>query len=418
VARRKVTYRLYPTPKQKESMEGMRVAHQRLYNAALEGRIWAYRAKGESVGFAQQCRELTQLRAESPEYREINCQSSQVTLKRLELAFQAFFRRSRKGLKPGFPRYKSVKRYPGWGYKKHGDGWRLLAGKGQRNGRVRLAGVGLVSIRGRARTEGTPKTMEVQLKNGKWYASVTLDCAPERECGTRAAGMDWGLETFATIAFDDGSFQAIENPRHLKRSLGKLKSAQKSLSRKKRGSHNREKARRKVACIHERVANQRRDFSHKTSSALVADARLIATEKLNIKAMSSSAKGTKDKPGKRVRQKAGLNRSILDTSPATWLQMLRYKAEEAGIEWVDVPTRRVKPSQTCHLCGRQAKKPLSERVHKCVCGAYCGRDENAARVMLNWAIDALGREPARCGAQMSCALKHETPSAALCVQVE
>ncbi|HTP26511.1 MAG TPA: zinc ribbon domain-containing protein [Anaeromyxobacteraceae bacterium] len=91
--------------------------------------------------------------------------------------------------------------------------------------------------------------------------------------------------------------------------------------------------------------------------------------------------------------------------------MLRAKAEEAGLAWLKVPTRTVKPFQTCSACGRQERKPLAQRVHRrCACGTVLGRDENAARAMLNWALSASGRELARCGGTAEAVpSKHETP---------
>jgi putative transposase len=204
---RKVTYRLYPSTKQEEGLRLLLGRHQRLYNAALEQRISAYRRQGKTVSFAEQCRDLTALRGEDPDYGGVNAQSCQVTLKRLDLAFKHFFRRVReRKSKAGFPRFKSLRRFSGWGYKTHGDGWRLQAGEGMKHGRVRLSGVGDIRIRGKARTEGTPKTLEVMHKQGRWYASVTVVCEPKRaRLGNGAAGLDWGVETFATVANQDGS---------------------------------------------------------------------------------------------------------------------------------------------------------------------------------------------------------------------
>ena len=110
---------------------------------------------------------------------------------------------------------------------------------------------------------------------------------------------------------------------------------------------------------------------------------MIATEKLNVSNMTVSAKGTIEIPGKNVKQKAGLNRCILDTSPAAFLDKLKYKIEEADGTWVGVPTQKVKPSQTCPACGHQEKKKLSDCVHHCAkCGYHEDRDRAAARVML------------------------------------
>ncbi|MHB8148146.1 MAG: zinc ribbon domain-containing protein, partial [Vulcanimicrobiaceae bacterium] len=118
-----------------------------------------------------------------------------------------------------------------------------------------------------------------------------------------------------------------------------------------------------------------------------------------IKAMTGSAKGTVESPGRKVAQKAGLNREILATAPRAFLDMLRYKAAEAGIAYVEVPSRKVKPSQTCSGCGIQRKKPLSERMHVCACGLVLTRDQNAALVNLLWALTHTGREPTECLAQ-------------------
>ena len=113
--------------------------------------------------------------------------------------------------------------------------------------------------------------------------------------------------------------------------------------------------------------------------------------------MTRSAKGTAEEPGKNVAQKAGLHREILATAPAMFLSMMRYKAEEAGSLFIETPTRTLKPSQRCSDCGRlpKVKKTLSERMHMCECGCVLTRDQNGARNNLVWALDHLGREPAR-----------------------
>ncbi len=103
--------------------------------------------------------------------------------------------------------------------------------------------------------------------------------------------------------------------------------------------------------------------------------------------MTTSARGTAEAPGRNVAQKAGLNRSILDTAPAGFLNMLRYKAEEAGAEFLEAKTRELKPSQRCLDCGAVRKKTLAERHHDCDCGCRLGRDEAAARVLLSWGLE-------------------------------
>jgi putative transposase len=396
---RKVTYRMYPTTKQAKALEHVLTLHQRLYNAALEQRKTAYRRQRVSVGYAEQCRDLTALRANDPQYASLNAQSAQVTLKRVELAFQHFFRRVReRSGNAGYPRFKSLRRFSGWGYKTHGDGWRLWPGERMRHGRLRLSGVGTVKIRGRARTIGEPKTCEIQHKDGRWYASVTVECCPQRDAGPLAAGMDWGVETLATLALSDGTMLHIDNPRHTRRALVQLRHAQQSLSRKRRGSKNREKARRLVAALHRRVADQRRDFLHQTSARLITLIGLLVTERLAIQPMTANG----------GRRKRGLNREILSTAPGLFLQMLAYKAAEAGSGYVEAPTRRLKASQTCHRCGRQAKKSLADRVHQCPCGVVCPRDDNSALVLVHYALTS--QELAGCGETTRVvSVKHETP---------
>lgn len=396
---RRVTYRLYPRPAQEEKLQQMFVAHQRLYNVALEQRVDYWRGRRASISFAAQCKELTDLRAAFPEYAAINAQSCQVTLKRLDLAFQAFYRRVKKGETPGFPRFKSLHHFRGWGYKTHGDGWKLLAGEGMKHGSLQLSGVGKIRMRGKARTAGAPKTLDVQFRAGKWYASVVVACSPSRNHGLEAKGFDWGLENFLT--FHDGA--KVANPRFARQVAKEIAHLQRQVAKKKRGGQNRRKAVGRLAKKHEKVANKRSDFLHQVSARLVAEASILATEELAVEEMTKSSRGS----GKR--RKAGLNRGILDGAPAAFIGMARYKAEEAGIVLVEVPTRLVKPSQTCPACGRQRKKSLAERVHSCECGCVMSRDQAAALVCLHYALRA-GNQPSGEDAPFGAPMNHETVS--------
>jgi putative transposase len=389
---RKVTYRLYPNSKQAERLEEMLALHQRVYNAALEDRIRFYREDKKSISFADQCKILTQWRHSYDELADLNAQSLQVTLKRLDLAFQAFFRRVKAGDTPGFPRFKSLQRYTGWGYKSHGDGWRLFPGeKKGKHGQLRLSGIGMINMRGKARTLGEPKTCEILHKSGKWHASVTLACHPERVSGTKAIGLDWGIEKFLTTHDSFDATKQIENPRYVKSSLKQLKLLQQSVSRKiNKQSHRRKKAIKSLSKLHSQLANRRKDFHHQEAAKLVKENGLIAVETLSIKNMTKSG-------GSR---KKGLNREIQSTAPAQFHQLLKSKAEEAGIIWIEIPTRIVKPSQTCYKCKTQKKKTLSERWHSCPCGASCHRDENSARVVLDYALAKVsGQELAEAGSR-------------------
>ena len=352
---RKVTCRLYSTTNQSQALDHLLILHQRLYNAALEPRKTAYRRQRASVGYAEQCRDLSVLRTADPAYAALHAPSAQVTRKRVDLALQHFFRWVRQSNgKASYPRFKPLRRFSGWGYKTHGDGWRLIPGERMRHGRLRRSGVGTVKIRGKARTIGDPKTCEIQHTDGRWYASITVECVPPRASGPWAVGIDWGVETFATLALSDGTIAHIDHPRHTRRALVQLRHAQQSLSRKRRGSKHREKGRRVVAALYRKIANQQRDFLHHTSAWLIGLIGLLVTEPLAIKPMTANGR----------RRKHGFNREILDTAPDLFLQILAYKEEESGGQYVEASTRRLKPSHTCHRCGRRVKKTLAERVQR------------------------------------------------------
>jgi putative transposase len=392
---RRTTYKLYPSASQAEAMERLCDLHRQLYNAALEERIDAFRKAGKSISFAEQCKSLTLIRQQNPEYLAINAQSAQVTLKRLDKAFAAFFRRIRHGQTPGFPRFKSRDRYPGWGYKHHGDGFRFTPREGWRHGVLRLSGVGEMTARGEARTPGRVVCADIMRKADGWYASIVIECEPHRERGDRECGMDWGVETLATLAYSPDEFAQFENDRHLNAEHEALKTEQRALSAALRGKRSKRamKARKAMARRWRKVANRRKDRNHQITARLVRDHKLIVTEELTIKNMTATAKGSIEEPGRKVKQKSGLNRAILDATPGSFLQMLGYKAEEASSELIFINTRKHKPSQTDPINGEVKKKPLSQRHHVLPDGRIIGRDQAAALSMLVVGLRLAGREP-------------------------
>jgi len=394
---RRVTYKIYPTAAQQRELWQCHKLHCDLYNAARQERIDAYRLAGKTIGFAAQCRSLTEIRADDPEYRALNAQSAQVTLKRLDLAFGAFFRRVRKGEKhPGFPRFKSYDRFSGFGFSTHGNGFRFTPGPNWRHGKLRLSGIGMIDARGEARTPGRIVNCDIMHKADGWFMSLVVECEPHRECGTREAGLDWGVETFATIGYAPGEYGAFKSDRLLTAEAEALKAEQRQLSAALRGKRSKRarKARKALAKRHRKVAYRRKNLVHQTTAKLVRDHSLIVTEDLSIRNMTASAKGTIEKPGKNVRAKAGLNRAILDTAPGSFVNILCTKAAEAGCQVILLDPRRHRSSQTCPCCGSICKKGLSERQHHCGCGFVATRDQAAALSMLADGLKLLGREPA------------------------
>lgn len=388
---RRVTYRLYPNRAQEDQLRRFARFHCELYNAALQERRDAWRIARRNISFFDQTKQLPQIKQLRPELVPLG-NSLQMTLRRVDHAYRAFFRRVRAGAGPvGFPRFKASNLYPGWTYANARECWKIVPNPNGKHGRILLRGVGSMRARGGFRTSGFLRNCTILRRADKWYASIVLECHPERRGGSEPLGLDWGVAHFATLS--DGT--TIDNPRFLERDLEKLAAAQQVVARKKKGSRRRANAKLVVHRLHEKIRNCRANFLHQVSADLVARASLLATEKLATKNMTRSAAGTVEEPGSNVAQKAGLNRAILDTAPATFLALLRYKAAEAGVPFVEVDTKTVKPSQTCPACGSGEKKELSERIHRCACGAELPRDQAAALVCLGVALtgDARGAWP-------------------------
>lgn len=388
--RRKVTFKLYPNVQQLQTLDGWLRLHAELYNAALEARIDAYRKAGVSISYYDQQNQLPEIKAARPEYIPLGSHALQETLRRLDRAFGAFFRRVKAGQRPGFPRFKSSYGFPGFTYPDPA-GWKLMQ-QGTRGATVRLgSGKAAMMIRARGRhrfDHAKPNDITLMQRRdprtgqSQWWASVTLRVSPaacaRQRTGDEQVGVDFGVAHWAN--FDDGT--TIDNPRWVRTAAGQLAGAQRQRARKRKGSHRYRQLSFRIRRLHEQIANQRRDFVHKQTTALVERSALIATEELQTGHMSRSARGTIEKPGRRVRQKAGLNREILSAGLAMTHDMLAYKAREAGTQLHWSNTRQLKPSQRCSHCWEIARKTRDERQHRCDCGCDLPRDQNSARVVL------------------------------------
>lgn len=369
---------MYPSESQTAKLFEVRRLHAYLYNACVEHRQTSYQRFGKSVSYFAQQAALVPFKAEWEEYEALNHGSLQATVKRVDFAFQRFL----KGLS-SYPKFQSIRRYSGWTYPDARQGFKVHS-TGV-NGYLELRDLGFqIQMRGKARTWGSPTTCTIVYRNGQWFASITVNCEPVRETGTGAVGVDFGCLTAAALS--DGT--KIENPKFLAKTQQKVCTYSKAKRRKRspnfqkkiKGSKRWKKASKRVARLQRKVANQRQNWTHKVAADIVSCNSLVATEKLNLKGMTSRAK-----KGKRKRQKTGLNRSILDVGMGMLRSAIEYKLIEAGGVFVEVPTVKIKPSQTCPRCGHQEKKTLEQRVHDCVlCGCVEDRDVAAAQVMLNW----------------------------------
>lgn len=355
-------YRLAPTHKQVELLDWTLARCRELYNAALQHRRDAYRMAGKSINYYDQANSLVEVKEVRPEYRGIHSQILQDVLRRADKAFQAFFRRVKSGEKEvGYPRFQGGDRYDSFTFPQ--SGWSL------QNVVLTLSKIGTIKVRLHRPIQGRVKTTTIKREGGQgghWYVcfSVEIDTAPLPH-SDKAIGIDLGLSTFAALS--NGG--VIANPRYFRKSLKNLASKQQALSRCKRGSHRRSKARRSVAQTHRRIRNQRADFLHKESRKLVNEYGTIVFEKLQ---------------GANMVHNHSLALSISD---AGWGQFVAYttcKAENAGRRVVTVSPAYT--SQVCSSCGTIKRKELSERWHSCGCGCSLDRDHNAAINILRLGI--------------------------------
>ena len=350
-------YRLYPSRAQHVVMLGILWLLRELYNAALQHRSDVYRRTGETVSAYTQMREIAGIREVRPEYQAIHVHLMQDAITRLDRAFSAFFRRCKAGEAPGFPRFKGRDRYRTFTFKDagHNNGVRLAAG-GQR---VKLTGIGNVKVKLHRPVEGRIKQASVTLSgDGHWYVAFACDgVEPQPFPATGASvGVDVGITTFAALS----NGEMVANPRPYETAQRALGKAQRVVSRRKRGSHRRRKAVRRLAKRHDKVTRVRRDFHHKTALDLVRRFDVIAVENLNVKGLAQMA----------------LAKQVHDAGWASFTNIIRSKAEKAGREVVAVDPRGT--SQECSGCGAVVKKGLGVRVHTCACGLVLDRDTNAA----------------------------------------
>jgi len=353
--RKTYQYKLKPTPVQERELERVLWACRTLYNVALEQRITAWQRRRVSVSRYQQEAELKDIRAAFPEYAGIHSHVLQDALARLDKTYQAFFRRLQRGEKAGFPRFKPATRYTSFTYKEYGNGAMLD------NGFLVLSKIGRIAVRWSRPIEGAPKTVTISREADGWY--VCLSCAdvptqPLPATG-QETGIDLGIEAFATLS--DGT--RIFNPGWYRKAERALKTAQRRVSRRKRGSNRRRKAVTLLAKAHQTVRRQRRDFHHKTALALVRENDTIYHEALQ--------------PANMVKNHH-LAKSITDAGWGAFLIILTDKAVCAGRRIVAVNPAFT--SQRCSGCGALFQKGLSVRWHSCPeCGTSLHRDHNAAK---------------------------------------
>jgi len=335
-----------------------------LYNNGLAERKNAWETYKKSVTYGEQANQLKDAKKTNPFLKAVHSQVLQDALRRLDKTFTNFFRRIKKGEKAGYPRFKGKYRYDSFIYPQSGFTLDYHEKK------LRLSKIGGINIKLHRPipSEGVIKTCTIKRDVDYWYAcfSVELpDPAPQTQQRElqKAIGVDVGLKSLLTL----NNGETIANPRWLRTSEKKLAKEQRRKDRKQKGSHNRYKQNKKVARVHRKVRNQRKDFHHKLSRQLVDNYDLIVYENLKITNLVKNHHVAK---------------SISDAGWGQLMCFTEYKAEEAGtvVEYVNA----YNTTQLCSGCGRIVPKTLAIRIHSCpYCGLVLARDHNSAITILS-----------------------------------
>ena len=365
--RKSFQFRLKPTKKQRKILDGQLEECRWLYNELLAGRKKSYEKSGFSLAKYQQQAFLPFLKEERPSLLCVHSQVLQNVNDRIDKAFQGFFRRIKAGEKPGYPRFRGEHRYNSFCYTQSGFS---LA-----DGNLRLSKIGVIRIKQHRPISGVVKTCTLRKNaSGEWDVSFScvVDTFPLPE-NDKSVGIDVGIESFATLT--EGP--SIPNPKFFRQAEKHLGKAQRKLSGLAKGTQERRKAGKACAKIHQKIANQRKDFCHKESRKIIDQYQYICIEDLDIKNMIEGSYFAK---------------SITDASWSQFRQYLTYKAEDAGRKIGLVNPAYT--SQNCSKCGHREAKKLSQRMHICsVCGYTAHRDLNAAQNILALGIDSLGEIP-------------------------
>jgi len=363
-------FRIYPNAAQREIISKIFGCCRFVFNRFLAERIEAYKSEKQTISRFAQDKSLTELKHELEWLKEADSTALQAVVQNLDSAYQNFFRRVKNGEKPGFPKFKS-KRGNRKSYKSKAVGKSIEVCEKS----IKLPKLGIVECRVSKKIEGRIISATVsQNPSGKYFVSVCctdVEIEPLEKTGA-IVGLDVGIKEFA-ITSDENKH---ENHKYLSKFEKKLKREQRRLSRKPKGSQNRNKSRVKVARIHEKVSNQRSDFLHKLTTDLIRSYDLISVESLKIKNMVKNRK---------------LAKSISDASWGEFVRQLEYKCEWYGKTLVKIPTFFAS-SQTCNVCGfkNEAVKDLKVRNWICPeCGESHDRDVNAAKNILNKGLEML-----------------------------
>ena len=362
--RRGFKFQLKPNGMQIQLMKQFCGCARYVYNRTLSLERSIYKKDNKhSFKYAEAANRLPDWKKKNPFLKDCNAQVLQQSLKDLERAYKNFF-----GKRANFPKYKKKYRHDSIRFP---QGVELDEVKQQ----IRLPKIGWMRYRKSRDIIGTIKNVTVSRRGEKWDVSIQTEYEVVSSAPNPSEiGIDMGVKRFATLS--NGDFVEPLNP--LKQEQEKLAKLQRKLARQKKGSRNSRKTKRKIARLHRYIADSRRDFLHKISTKIAKNHSIICVEDLKVSNMSASASGTKESPGKNVRQKSGLNRSILDQGWYGFFQMLSYKLEQRGGKLIKVDPRNT--SRTCPRCGLvSAENRKSQATFACIgCGYRSNADEVGA----------------------------------------
>ena len=376
-------FEMKPTAAQAAKMADWCGAARFVYNAALEQRrdFWRHHQRdvGRGISWFDQSRELTVARRETDWLAAVCRNALDFALQDLDRAFAKFFAGG------GYPKFRARGDADGFRLKAEDVSVRRLNAKWSA---VRLSKVGWVKFRDTRPVKGDLRGAAVTLRAGRWsVAFIARSADVVQPSNDSTVGIDRGIAR--TLTLSTGEFMQAPNTTAI---TGRRKRAQRAVERRRKGSARRRAAKARVAALSGRAARIRTDWSHRASTDIARRFGLVAVEALKIKNMTASAAGTVAEPGRGVRQKAGLNRSILEQCWGRFAQFLDYKLEERGGVLISVPAAYT--SQTCACCGVvDARSRKSQAVFACVhCGHTDNADVNAAREILRRSTALLGVE--------------------------
>jgi len=380
-------FELRPNGMQRRQMRCFAGSCRFVYNKGLDLQKARFEAGEIKLTYAGLCKRLTQWRSETQTswLKEAPTHPLQQALKDLERAYTNFFAQ-----RADFPRFKKKGRRDRFRYP---DPKQIKVD--QMNSRIFLPKLGWLHYRNSRTVLGAVKNVTVILSSGKWFVSIQTEREVEQPLPRGGAvGIDLGVVRFATLS--DGTVYAPLNS--FKRHQTRLRKGMQAMCRKQRFSNNWRKAKARIQRIHARIGHARRDYLHKTSTAISQNHAMVCLEDLQVRNMSRSAAGSIESPGKNVRAKSGLNKAIIDQGWYEFRRQLQYKLSWNGGELILVPPQNT--SRRCPQCDHvSAQNRRTQERFVCV---ECGFEDNADRV---GAINTLRAGHARCACEVSDALR-------------